>query len=160
MQKITFSAIIERQGNIDAAYIRFPFETKALFNTKGQVKVIAQFDNSIIYRGSLANMGQGCHVLGITKEIRQRLNKTFGDSVEVVIQQDVEPREVIIPKDLQAILSSLPDAEKNFLHLSYTHKKEYIQWIEEAKKPETRVKRLEKLVGMLMLPNPSSSNEG
>lgn len=154
MQKIRFIAIIEKQGSIDAAFIRFPYDVQALFGTRGQVKVNAVFDGEVNDRGSLANMGQGCPVLGLTKNNRQQPNKTFGDNVNVVIGQDIVTREVNIPSDAQDLLGDNPFAGEKFYSLSYTHKKEYISWIESAKKPETRTKRLEKLIDQLSQQKP------
>lgn len=146
MEKIAFSATIEQNKDIDAAYVKFPFDTQKLFGTKGQVKIVATFDGIAEYRGSLANMGQGCHVLGLTKEIRKKLNKTFGDKVSVELTKDTQERTVIIPSDAQALLNSNRDAKEFFDTLSYTNRKEYIVWIESAKKEETRAKRLDEFV--------------
>lgn len=142
MGKIEFVAIIEQNKGIDAAYVKFPFNTEQLFGTKGQVKIFATFDGVAEYRGSLANMGQGCHVLGLTKEIRRKINKTFGDTVSVELVKDMQERTLVIPSDAQALLDANADAKEFFDTLSYTNRKEYILWIESAKKEETRAKRL------------------
>src|SRR5688572_12629983 len=99
-----FSAIIEQHKDMDAAYVTFPFSVPEIYGTKGQVKIIATFDG-VEYQGSLAPMGTGCHVLGIRKEIRKKIGKTFGDEVQVTIKPDLEPRTVTIPSDLQEILN-------------------------------------------------------
>jgi hypothetical protein len=143
--KICFTATIIKHPGLDASYVEFPFDVIKLFGKKGQVKVKVVFDKTVIYRGSLANMGLGCHVLGITKDIRSKLNKTFGDFVEVELEQDLEIREVIIPQDVKAIFTQNPASQSFFDSLSYTNRKEYIVWIESAKKEETRIKRLAEL---------------
>jgi len=149
MDKIEFTAVIEQNKGIDAAYVKFPFDTEQLFGTKGQVKVVATFDGVAEYRGSLANMGQGCHVLGLTKEIRMKINKTFGDTVNVELAKDLQERTVSIPHDAQVLLDANKDAEEFFETLSYTNRKEYIVWIESAKKEETRAKRLAEFITKL-----------
>jgi len=62
---------------------------------------------------------------------------------------DTEERTVTTPDDLQQALETEPQAKAAFDKLSYSHRKEYVQWIEEAKKPETRAKRIEKTLAML-----------
>ncbi len=146
MDKITFSGTIEQNKGMDAAFVKFPFDTEKLFGTKGQVKIIATFDGIVVYRGSLANMGQRCHVLGLTKEIRKKINKTFGDTVNIELIRDTQERTVTIPNDAQALLDANRDAKEFFDTLSYTNRKEYIVWIESAKKVETRAKRLTEFV--------------
>jgi len=146
MDKIAFSATIEQNKGMDAAFVKFPFDTEKLFGTKGQVKIVATFDGIAEYRGSLANMGQECHMLGLTKEIRKKINKTFGDNVNVELTRDTQERTVVIPSDAQALLDANRDAKDFFDTLSYTNRKEYIVWIESAKKEETRTKRLAELV--------------
>ena len=151
MNKIVFDAIIEQHGDINAAYIKFPFNVNEIFGTNAQVKVIVVFDGKIEYRGSLANMGAGCHTLGITKEIRKNLNKSFGDIVHVELEKDQTERVVVIPSDVLVKLEKNKQAYQFYNSLSYTDRKEYIQWIITAKKEETRIKRIETLIEKLNL---------
>jgi len=130
------------------ALVVIPFDVREVYGTGGQVKVKATFDGES-YRGSLAPMGGGRHVLGVRKAIRAAIGKDVGDRVEVVIERDTEPRSVETPKDLAAVLRKSKPARDRFEKLSYTHRKEYVRWIEEAKKPETRARRVEKAVAML-----------
>jgi hypothetical protein len=146
MDKIAFSATIEQNKDMNAAFVKFPFDTEKLFGTKGQVKIVATFDGIAEYRGSLANMGQGCHILGLTKEIRKKINKTFGDTVNIELIRDIQERTIVIPNDAQALLNANRDAKDFFDTLSYTNRKEFIVWIESAKKDETRAKRLAEFV--------------
>ena len=150
MQKFKFDVIIEQSGSIDAAFVRFPYDTEVLFGTKGQVKVNALFDGRVPYRGSLANMGQGGHVLGLTKAIRSQLGKSFGDPIHVELEKDTTPRLVIIPEDAARLLQRNPKAAEFYEKLSYTDKKEYIRWIETAKREETRQNRLTVFIEKLM----------
>lgn len=140
--RITFTATIIQVEGMNAAYVEFPFNVEELFGTRGQVKIKALFDMQVEYRGSLVNMGRNCHTLGLTQEIRNKLGKTFGDLVEVELERDLEVREVIIPEEVQALLNENPEEKAYFEKLSYTHRKEYINWITSAKKEETRAKRL------------------
>lgn len=147
--KYSFDAPMLKISNIDAAYIEFPFDCQKEFGLKGQVKVKAIFNNTIEYRGSLAKMGHQCHCLGIKKEIRKALNLSFGDIIHIDIVQDIEPRIVEVPEDVQNELIRKQDIFEFFSSLSYTHKKEYVNYINEAKKAETRKRRIEKTMEML-----------
>ncbi|WP_223598298.1 YdeI/OmpD-associated family protein [Chryseobacterium sp. GVT01B] len=149
-QTIEFSAIIKQNGEMNAAFVEFPFSTEELFNKKGQVKIKALFDGNVEYRGSLAKMKSDCHILGLTQEIRKQLGKTFGDEVSVSLTEDKEERVVDIAGDIVSVFNENPDAKILFDKMSYTHKKEYIRWIEEAKKPETRENRKIKMIQMIL----------
>jgi hypothetical protein len=148
MRKYEFDAPVLKHEGIDAAYIEFPYDVQKEFGVKGQVKVKAWFDG-IPYRGSLAKMGHWCHLLGITREIRQMIGKNPGDVVHVILEQDLDERIVTPPEDFAQLLRQNTDASAFFEKLSYTHKKEYVEWIESAKKAETRQSRLIKAIEML-----------
>ncbi len=142
MQIHSFSAVIEdpHQG-IDAAFVRVPFDVLKIYGTKGQVKVQATFDGHP-YRGVLANMGMGCHIIGLRKDVRKAIGKQVGDKVKVTIQLDVAERIVDVPAPLAELLKHNPAAKKFYEALSYTNRKEYALWISSAKKQETQDKRL------------------
>lgn len=148
MRTYEFDAEIKKQEKVDGAYVEFPYDVEKEFATKGQVKVKASFDG-IPYRGSLANMGHSCHILGITQKIRKDMNKQPGDIVHVVIQQDDEPRVIEVPEDLKVKLEENNGAKDFFESLSFSNKKKFVDWITSAKKAETREKRLEEAVEML-----------
>ena len=91
MKEYKFKAIIQKNENMDASYIVFPYDIKKDFG-RGRVKVHAKF-NGIEYYGSIVNMGVKdqnnniCYIIGIPKEIRNRINKKFGDEIEVIIKE-------------------------------------------------------------------------
>jgi hypothetical protein len=146
MKKYKFKAKIEAEDG-GGACVFFPYDTVREFGTKGRVPVKATFDG-IPYTGSLFKYGHPQHMLGITKAIRAQIGKSPGDTLEVVIWKDDEERTVEVPAQLEKLMKKegiLPAFEK----LSYTHRKEYCRWISEAKKEETRARRLEKAVEML-----------
>jgi len=84
-----FTSTIKRIGDMDAAYIVVPVDIRKEYG-KGRIKVKATFDGEP-YNGSVVNMGvkdadgNVCYIIGITKALRQKIGKTFGDSVEVEI---------------------------------------------------------------------------
>ncbi|TAH60906.1 MAG: DUF1905 domain-containing protein [Gottschalkiaceae bacterium] len=149
MKVYEFDAEIIKHDSIDAAYIKFPYDVEKEFGTKGQVKVWVDFDGHQ-YRGSLAKMGQDCHILGITKAIRNAIGKQAGDMVHIVLKKDDEPRIINVPEDFEEELEKNKEAKSFFDTLSYTNRKEYVLWITSAKKKETRDKRINESINMLL----------
>jgi hypothetical protein len=146
MKRYKFKAKLE-PGDSGGAYVLFPYNTEKEFATKGKVPVKATFDG-VPYTGSLVKYGQAQHMLGVLKSIREHIGKAPGDTLDVVLWKDVEPRTVEVPAPFATRMKKeglLPFFEE----LSYTHRKEYCRWITEAKKEETRVARSEKAIAML-----------
>lgn len=142
----SFDASIEANDQ-GGAYIAVPFDVEAAFGSRGQVRVQATFDG-VPYRGSIAPMG-GKHILIVRKAIREAIGKGPGDRVYVTLEEDTTPRVVDVPDDLVTALARRPGAKQAFDGLAYTHKKEYVAWIEEAKRAETRARRIAKAAEML-----------
>ena len=94
-------------------------------------------------------MGEPCHILVILKNIREKVGKDFGDEIEVMVEEDLEPRVVEVPPELAQALAQDPQAESFFQRLSYTHQKEYVTWVESAKQETTRNSRIAKTIEML-----------
>lgn len=149
-KSINFEAPILQHESMNAAFVEFPFSTQELFGKKGQVKIKVLFDNNVEYRGSLAKMKSDCHILGLTQEVRKKLGKSFGDVVYVQLWEDKEERIVEIPDDVKVVFDEHLEAKKLFDAMGYTHRKEYIRWIVEAKKPETRENRKVKMIEMIL----------
>jgi len=167
-EKHTFRAAIENPGD-GGAFVRIPSDVEQAFGKK-RVKVKATIDGEP-YRGTLAvsprragsrgplapaqvqangvRMGEPCHILGVLKEIREKIGKTFGDEVEVTLEEDTEPRVVEVPPDLQQALDRDPVAKAAFQKMPYAHQREYVRVILEAKREETRRSRIAKAIEML-----------
>ena len=146
MKKYNFTATII-SGDSGGAGVLFPYDVQESFGTRGRVPIRATFDG-VPYTGSLMKYGFPQHMLGITKAIREQIGKAPGDTVEVVVWKDESERKLEVPEPFLKLLKKeglLPFFES----LSYTHRKEYCRWITEAKKEETRARRLEKAVEML-----------
>jgi hypothetical protein len=145
-----FKAVLENpEGKMDIAFISIPFNVQEVYGSKGQVKVKATFDGHE-YRGVIANMGTGCHILGIRKDIREAIGKQVGDVVQVTIQKHEAERVVDVPADLKKILVKNAKAKSFFDSLSFTNRKEYSLWISSAKKEETKAKRLKEILPKLL----------
>lgn len=147
MNRQEFEVTLLKPPDIDGTYFIVPFNVPEVYGTRAQVKVCGTIDG-YSYRGSIANMGEG-HCMVVKKEIRQAIGKGAGDPVNVVMEIDTEPRVVSVPDDFQQALTAHPQAQVNFDSSSYTHKKEYVEWIEGAKKAETRANRIQKAIEQL-----------
>jgi hypothetical protein len=146
MKKYKFKAKIAA-GDGGGAYVLFPYDTEKEFGTKGKVRVKAIF-NGVPYTGSLFKYGNPLHILGMPKAIREQTGKGPGDNIEVVVWRDDEVRTVEVPAQFEKLIKKEGLAPV-FKKLSYTHRKEYCRWITEAKKEETRLKRLQRAIEML-----------
>ena len=76
-----FDAVIQQNGDMDAAYVEVPFDIKAHFG-KGRLSVHATFDG-VAYDGQIVKMGTPCYIIGIRKDIRKQIGKNFGDTVHI-----------------------------------------------------------------------------
>ena len=83
-------------------------------------------------------MGTECHTPGLTQAIRKKIGKSFGDEVAVELWKDKDERIVEIPEDVQILFNENPKAFEIYNAMSYTHRKEDMRWITEAKKLESR----------------------
>ena len=145
-KKHTFKAIIQNAGG-GGAFVEIPFDVEKAFGSK-RPKVKALIEG-VSYRGTLVRMGTESHLLLILKSIREQTGKTFGDEIKVSVELDVDERVAIIPAELKRAFTSDKVAKAAFGKLSYTHQKEYVMWINEAKKEETRERRVLKTLEML-----------
>ncbi len=145
-EKFEFKAIIENAGN-GGAYIKIPFDVNQVFGKK-LVKVNASLDGEP-YRGLLSRMGDPWHILIVLKSIRKKISKSFGDEINVILEEDLDPRVVEIPPILAAAFEHEAEALAFFDLLSYTHRREYVMWIDEAKQESTRQNRVAKAIEML-----------
>jgi hypothetical protein len=100
------------------------------------------------YRSTIASRGDR-YLVGVSAENREAAGVAAGDELDVEIELDTEPREVSVPPDFAAALDAEPDARRFFDGLTASQKGGFVHPIEQAKKPETREKRIAKSVAML-----------
>lgn len=149
MKEYNFESIIKApEMGRGGAYVEFPYDVAEEFNVKGRVKVVCYFDGAE-YRGSLVKMGLPCHIVGISKEIREKIGKTVGDKVKVRLFRDMEERTI----EIHAMLTEEFDRDQSlrdaYEQLSYTKKKEIQNQLASAKKTETMMSRLAKIIADL-----------
>ncbi len=144
MKIYEFEVVIQKKEDKDATYIEIPLDVEREFGAK-RVKVKAKFDG-IDYRGSIVKMGLPCYIIGITKEIRNKMGKDYGEAIRVEIEKDEEERIIEVPSEFQGMLNENSCAKEFYESLSFSNKRKYIQWITSAKKEETRVKRMNEAI--------------
>jgi hypothetical protein len=121
--------------------IPVPNDVAVSLGLKGMPKVKATIAG-IPYRGSLMPMGDGTFCLGVLKSIQAQAGVGQGDSIAIELELDTAPRTVTVPQDLQKALARDRKAAAAWDTFSYTDRKEIARSLEEAKKPETRERRL------------------
>jgi len=144
--KQTIKVKLEKHETLEATGITIPFDVEEVFGAK-RVAVKATI-NGAVYRGSIVRMG-GKYMLGIPKAFRQEAGLKAGDNIVVTIEKDTEERKVDLPSDLAQELRKDTKLNEVWKKLSYTIRKEQARGLVDAKKPETRARRLEKTLEML-----------
>ncbi|CAG0983302.1 hypothetical protein ANRL3_02272 [Anaerolineae bacterium] len=144
MTKQTFQATLQTED--DSTFVVIPFDVKAVFGAgRPPVRVTI---NGCEFRSTLAPYG-GTHYLGLNQTVRKAASIKAGDTITVTLELDESPRVVAAPADLAQALNANPAAQARWDKLSYSHRKEYVAAIEEAKKPETRARRIAKAIEQL-----------
>ena len=146
MPKIQFTAKLEPVGG--GAIFTLPFKESAKFDTRGIVPVVGTL-NGYPFRSSIFPTGDGTHYMAVNKQVREGAGIKVGDRVKVSLERDTAPRTVAVPPDFDRALAKSKTVKARFDKLSYTHRKEYVQWIEGAKRPETRARRIEQAISRL-----------
>ncbi len=123
------------------AFIVVPRDVATKLGLKGRPKVKALIAGAP-YRGSLMPMGDGTFGLGVLKSIQEEKRIDVGDTITVDLEHDTEERTVTVPADLASAHARDAKAAAAWERLSYTNRKEIARSLEEAKKPETRERRL------------------
>lgn len=143
---IRFRATIELGGKT-ATGIPVPDEVVAALEA-GRRPAVRVTVAAHTYRTTIASMG-GRFMIPLSAEHRAHAGVAAGDEVEVQIESDTAARDVPLPSDLAEALREDGPAQSFFDSLAYTHRKEWVRWIEEAKKPDTRASRVETAVEAL-----------
>ncbi len=144
--KQTIKVKLEKPPELDATGITIPFDVEAEFGAK-RVPVKAAV-NGAVYRGSIVRMA-GAYMLGIPKVFREAAGIKAGDNIVVTLELDRDERTVRMPPDLARELAKDKNRRAAWDKLSFTIRKENARALEEAKRPETRERRLEKTLAML-----------
>jgi bacteriocin resistance YdeI/OmpD-like protein/uncharacterized protein DUF1905 len=134
-----FTVELERVGKT-ATMFRVPFDLEEAFGrARPPVKVTIAGHTWRTTPGIYGGVG---HIV-VNRAVKAATGVDAPDRVEVVMEPDTEPRRVRVPDDLAEALARDPDAKEAFARLSFTHRREYVEWIREAKRPETRRRRVD-----------------
>lgn len=128
--------------------VTVPREVAAKLGLKGMPKIAAVIAGHP-YRGSLMPMGDGTYCLGVLKSIQEAVGVEFGDFITVDLELDTTPRVMEPPPDLAKAIAGNRAMAANWEKLSFTNKKEMAFSLTEAKKPETRERRLAAVLAKL-----------
>lgn len=104
--------------------------------------------NGHTWQGSVTRMG-GEYLLGFSRAVRDAAGVQAGDTITIDLALDDAPREVELPPALADALAADPQARARFDAFAFTHRKEYARWIEEAKREETRDRRVVQALEMI-----------
>lgn len=143
-----FRTRLVKDDETRGCYLELPFDPKEAFGRRrAPVRVTI---GTYSFRTTTASMG-GCFMVGVRREHREAAGCEAGDEADVAIELDIAPRTVEAPDDLRAALAEA-GLEGAWAKLSYTHQREHVEAIEDAKKPETRARRIAAAVTKLHAP--------
>lgn len=140
----TFSGTVVRQG--PSCVIDLPFDPKAVFGSVRAPVVITI--NGYTFRSRVVAMG-GPVCVALRASQRKAAGLEGGEKVKVQVGLDTAPRTVSAPADLLRALKAVPGALEAWTASSFTHQREHVEAIEDAKKPETRERRVAAAVAMV-----------
>lgn len=141
-----FRAVVELGGKTATGLVAPGDVVAALGN--GKRPAVRASIGAHTYRTTVTSMG-GWFLVPLSAENRAATGVSAGDEVEVEIEADHEPREVIVPADLATALGHDATAQAFFERLAYTHSKEWVRWVGDVKKTDTRTSRITKTVAAL-----------
>ena len=146
MSRTTFVAHLQKHPAMDAAGFVVPPADVAKLGTSTRPKVKVTL-NGYTYRSTVAMMG-GRFMVGVAQEHRSAAGLKGGETLKVTLELDTEERTVTVPADLKKALAKAK-VLKAFEAQSYTNRKEAVRSVEDAKAPETRLRRIDKVVAVL-----------
>jgi hypothetical protein len=143
---IRFTTTLQQRG--PAAAVVLDHEQVAEVGQGAKAFSVVATINGYTWRGRVSRM-RGEYLLGMSREVRQGAGAEAGDTVDLEVALDAGPREVAVPAALAAALAADANARASFDALAYTHRKEFARWVDEAKKDETRDRRVAQAIEML-----------
>jgi hypothetical protein len=140
MTQQRFRAELRSAGDSGGAGFDVPRDVAAALSDAKRPPVTVTI-NGHEFRTRLAVYG-GQPMVGVSKANRAAAGVDVGDAFDVAIALDTAPREIEVPPDLADALAGEPALAETFAGLAFSHRREYVQWITEAKRPETRARRV------------------
>jgi hypothetical protein len=146
MGQLRFSATLVPRG--PAAAVVLDDEQVATVGEGAKRFPVVATINGYTWRTTVTRM-RGEFLVGLSRAVREEAGVAAGDVIEVELALDTAPREVEVPPALADALSGDQQASAAFDNLAFTHRKEYARWIAEAKRDETRERRVAQALGLL-----------
>lgn len=143
---LTFTARISAAGRGGHA-VRMPGDVREIFG-EARPPVVVVADGQLEFRTRIV-VYSGAGWIGLRKDQLAALGADVGDEITLNVRVDSEPRVVEPPGELLLALASDTQASEIFDGLSFTHRREYAQWVSDAKQSETRQRRAGKVLEML-----------
>jgi bifunctional DNA-binding transcriptional regulator/antitoxin component of YhaV-PrlF toxin-antitoxin module len=145
-ESLRFRGVIEAARG-GGAVVLVPPEVGAALGGNKQMRVFGTV-NGVAYRSSTMPY-RGAFYMGVHKATREAAGVAIGDEVEVTVTRDDSPRVLVIPPDLETALAADPALRARFDKLSSSHRREFADSVAEAKRPETRARRIETTLARL-----------
>ncbi|MDX2077645.1 MAG: YdeI/OmpD-associated family protein [bacterium] len=145
--KVTFNTTLKKGTEKNVSGISVPPDVIATLNSGKKPKVIITL-NGYSYRSTVAVMGNA-FMIPFNQDHRMASNLNGDETLDITLELDTEPRTVEIPDDLLAALSAQAGLVDKFNRASYTVQKEFVRQVRDAKTPETREKRIAKVIEKL-----------
>lgn len=135
-------------GRGGGAFVELPAEVLTGLGGGTRFRVRGTIDGAGFASSAMA-MGAGRVCVGVHKATRAAIGASLGDSLRLEVERDDRPRELVVPAELKEALGRDAEAGTTFEQLSATHRREYAEWIANAKRPETRRRRVGQALEML-----------
>jgi Bacteriocin-protection, YdeI or OmpD-Associated/Domain of unknown function (DUF1905) len=140
--------LVQKEGKQNGwTYVVIPDISPTEKNKSGLIRVSGFIDTYELKQFNLLPMKEGTMLLPLNATVRKKIGKKVGDMVHVTLFSDDSP--VVVPDDILVCLMDSDKAYAFFLTLSESNKKYYIDWIEDAKRLETKVERIAKTIERL-----------
>ena len=141
-----FRTTLIQDDDTSGCAVELPFDPRDVFGkVRAPVKVTIRGHT---FRTTTFSMG-GCYMIPVNRANREGAGIAAGDRIQVDMALDTEPRVITPPADFKKAMKAKPPAWARWQDLSYSHQREHVEAIKEAKRPETRARRIDKAVEML-----------
>ena len=149
MESKRFMAVLESPGTAGLwTYLTVRWQSEPTSAGPGRVPVKGTI-NGVCFRSWLLSRGDGSHFLVVGSEIQRAAGICPGDIVEAELEMDPGIRAITVPDDLQEALLAHPQASAALQRLSHSLRRAYVSWVDDARIPETRVQRIQKVLEFL-----------
>ncbi len=148
MASRTFTAMIQQPDDGPGHAVEVPFDPVEVFG-RSRAPVLVTVPGHDPFRTTIASYG-GTGWIGLRKAQRDDLMVEAGDEITMTVEFDDVPRVAEVPPELGAALAQNPDAAEAFESLSFSHSREYADWVGEAKRPATRERRATQAVERIL----------